>query len=1252
MNKATGEVDLAVQAFESAWESGVVRDFVSSIPEDAVSNTELLTELACIDLQYRVQHDVETRVETYTNAFPQLAQDDLVMLELIRTEYSFRADRDSLDAAVYSERFPHLARQIAMMFQLEFHGSDIAHTRAADANWHCLSCNAAVAGRETGETSCRQCGKPIAIGRYELLERVGEGAFGYVYRARDPKLDREVAIKLPRSSQFLMPEESERFLRESRNAAQLDHPGIVRVFDSGRQDGVPYIVCEFVDGQPLSSLLANREFDFRQAAGLVAEIANAVAHAHQRGVIHRDLKPSNIMTGVADEHLKPRVMDFGLARRNQSDTTVTIEGQAIGTPAYMSPEQARGDLAEVDQRSDVYSLGVILYQLLSGEVPFRGNVPMLIQQVINDDPQPPSRFRIRIPRDLETICMKAILREPASRYADVQALAGDLERWLQGIPIQARRIGPAGRMGRWCKRRPTVAALLATLAIAVVAGMAGITWQWRQAEAARMASEADLSDALESVDRVLEHLGSDTLVDIPQAKQLRADVLDDALLFFQRFRQRNPDDPRIAMQVARAHHKVARIQQALGKTEEAETAYEAATQGYRKLQDRAPDRQEWQVQTAAAYSGHASFLRQQSQLDEAQQRQVDSLNLYRQLYEEHPQKGEYAARYATAQADLGRILTDADAVEAAYDSAIDHLQALVLERDRPAYKQDLARVLNNYSIYLTRVGQHGQAESCRGQAIQLLEDVIADDPEDESKRALYASCCLQLGKSLRGESRLTAAREYQEKAVAAYQRLTEDFPATPRHRDRFASVLREAGSLAAVQDRTPDQLQAYQEAVRQRQMLVALFPSRSNYQRSLAEDLGNLAGTLISLDQLTEAEDRLREKLDIQRQSASTESVRDTVQLVIGIRDLAALLAKSSAEAKQQETEALRREAAQLMADIDVEQIMEAQLSNSSKRSLLSSLVSLARKEDDVVALEKYHRAKIELYLDVVNRDPTRPSRRSELARQWASLGQTLRQLDRKEDAITAYRNAIDIDESLLQDDPQSATYTTQLISHSSALGAILIHSGDPGEGARVIRRSLDLARNLFEERQNEGFRQVRVVMAYYQLGTAMAVENMDPAGALAAFDEAVSMADILREQPGMQKFEAVVLNSAAWFLVTCPDETLRDPSRARQLARRAVAIGPDNGNHISTLALALYQIGDYQAAIEHFERSSELGQDLAPLNTLLIALAQAKSGQLDAAKASYTKAVRLNESNAAEPELFQIYQQQAEPILLEDESN
>ncbi|MFO0908012.1 MAG: serine/threonine-protein kinase [Isosphaeraceae bacterium] len=314
------------------------------------------------------------------------------------------------------------------------------------------------------------------FGDYELIRELGRGGMGVVHLARQVSLDRLVALKMLISGAVASEPEIRRFQNEAEAVAQLDHPGIIPILEVGEHEGQRYFSMKLIKGPSLAALVHQFKNDPRKAARIIAEAADAVHHAHQRGILHRDIKPGNILI---DEQGNPHVGDFGLARRLDSDSQLTRSDAVIGTPGYLSPEQASRRRSVTTTSTDVYGLGATLYALLTGHAPFRGETFNDTLHLVREaEPDPPSRENNGIDRNLEAICLKCLAKEPNRRYASAADLAADLRHWLNDEPIAARPVGPATRVVLWCRRRPVVAGLIGALAASILLGVAGITWNW------------------------------------------------------------------------------------------------------------------------------------------------------------------------------------------------------------------------------------------------------------------------------------------------------------------------------------------------------------------------------------------------------------------------------------------------------------------------------------------------------------------------------------------------------------------------------------------------------------------------------------------------------------------------------------------------------------------------------------------------------------------------------------------------------
>src|SRR5438445_369478 len=338
-----------------------------------------------------------------------------------------------------------------------------------------LDSDEAVAGvDDPGRTNISPSPMLMDFGDYELLEQIGRGGQGVVFRAHQKSLNRTVALKVISLGQWASEAHVKRFRREAEAAARLEHPCIVPIYEVGERDGSCYFSMKFVEGGQLDEVIRREPMPPRRAAELIAKVARTVHYAHEPGILHRDIKPGNILL---DKNGEPHLTDFGLARLVESESTVTRTLEVLGTPSYMAPEQAVGNKAHLTSATDVYGLGAVLYQLLTGQPPFAGGTTYeTVRMVLETQPRPPRLLNPKVDRDISTICLKCLEKDPKRRYSSALALVEDLEHWLNHEPIQARHTGIFARGRKWVQRNPTSALLAASL-IALAAAAGWIVWK-------------------------------------------------------------------------------------------------------------------------------------------------------------------------------------------------------------------------------------------------------------------------------------------------------------------------------------------------------------------------------------------------------------------------------------------------------------------------------------------------------------------------------------------------------------------------------------------------------------------------------------------------------------------------------------------------------------------------------------------------------------------------------------------------------
>lgn len=836
---------------------------------------------------------LEQRIERFERAWrdgqhPQLSdflpageiERRATLLELVHTDLEYRLQAgQTVRAEDYLRQYPDLDQEQAAMAEL------------------------IEAASRLGRRGARR------LARFELLQEVGCGSFGTVYRARDTSLDRIVAVKVSRGS-LDGREELDRYFRETRSAAALRHPGIVTVHEAGQDGGRRYLVSELVPGPTLAQRLTARRPHFREAAQIVARVAEALHYAHQQGVIHRDIKPSNILL---DAEGRPLVADFGLSRR-MSDCTLTVEGQILGTPAYMPPEQAQGDAHRADARSDVYSLGAVFYEILTGVTPFQGKGETMLRRILEEEPLAPRRLDGGIPRDLETICLKALRKEPSGRYQTAADLAKELQRFLRGEPIRTRPPGVAGRLARWCRRKPVVAGLLAALLLVTLAGFTGITLAWRNAEInliearyQKEEAERNYRDAHQAISEFAQLGGHPLLTRTADANPLRAEFATTALKYYESFLQRRADDPALRIDVAVSYLNLAYLYGGTpGNYHKAAAAYRKALPRWQDLVRRHPEELRFKRSLADVCIPLGNSCLGDGRSDEAAPLLKQACDLLSELIAAEPSNAVLLKSLADCHRLLGSILSDADHANSAeryYQQTLDLLEEFLhKEPNSRTYAGQFAQVCNSLGtlkcdrweglagerlfekerMLLTKLAKdspgdigflirlahnlysiaRAQNRSDRPAAalesyradVLLWEDLLRKRPGDKEFLGALGTCYHMIGRlEVETGQPEKAVRPYQQ-ALALRQKLCQLNPESPKQRSDLSGTLLRFGEALEAVKRSPEAEQAYRESLLHEQKVFAQQPGSTEIRDRLRDRYESLARVYKVLGRTAEAE--------------------------------------------------------------------------------------------------------------------------------------------------------------------------------------------------------------------------------------------------------------------------------------------------------------------------------------------------------------------------------------------------------------
>ena len=694
--------------------------------------------------------------------------------------------------------------------------------------------------RETAPEQTSEANAPPAptadlgrLGEYRLLNELGRGGMGIVYRAWDERLHRLVAIKVLRPDQ-VEPADRQRLVREAQHASRFQDDHVVMIHAVvDPADGLPYLVMEYVPGRTLgeSIALVDRP-EPGQVAAWVAEVADALHAAHAAGLIHRDVKPSNIL--IDDRTRRAKITDFGLARAQSGQSRVTRENFVAGTPTSMSPEQARGD-PDLDARSDIYSLGSTLYEALTGVTPYRGAPHLVLRQVIEEDPRPVRQLNDRIPRDLETICLKAMARERDRRYRTAGELADDLRRWVRGEPIHARPVGPVERTYRWAHRNPRVAGLAAALVVVFTAGFLAVLWQWRRAELNLKESQASFQRARRAVDQFYTRFYQQGVLAIPGLEKVRRDVLGEMIQYYKDFLDQHRNDPALRLELAETCLRIGDLTKDQGNKVDALAVLRQAVQYFDSLPSGARDTQRAQMGLYRSLHFIALVESDQGDVESSRRDYQRGFRILEKIVEKEPGNLELKRELAAVLgnfANLSLVAKDRTEARRAYLQALE-IQKDLVRRDpaQVTFKNDLALTYHNFAFLAD--GQERRA--LLEQALTLRKQLVEALPANPVFRRHLARTYDTLGRDQLRIGQAQDAQVFLQESRALLHQVVIEQPSVTTYQDNLAAVCEELGHTLHRLGQHREAQEAYNEARTMYQRLTQSNSENARYKEALRE---------------------------------------------------------------------------------------------------------------------------------------------------------------------------------------------------------------------------------------------------------------------------------------------------------------------------------------------------------------------------------------------------------------------------------